>query len=484
MPFPLAKEIYREQRERLASTMREAFPADSTRHAALLMAGAEVPINSTDCNYLFVQESYFNYAFGLEMPDAMGAVLSSGEGIIFIPRLPEDFATWMGALPTPDSVCAQTGADEVHYVDELAAVLAAKGVHVLEVLQGQNSDSGLAVLEASVPPAWLAQGGTVAGAWLYHALSTQRCYKTAREAEVLRYVCRASSVAHVEVMRTCRPGMSQHQLESTFLHHAYYHGGCRKVSYTCICATGHHGATLHYPQNDAPVVDGQMALLDMGGNYHGYAADITCSFPVNGRFTPTQRVIYDAVLEAHDRVLRAVRPGVSWVDMHRLAIRTTCEHLIRADVLRGDVDTLMEKEVMQFFQPHGLGHLLGLDVHDVGGYLADCPARPTQKDCCKLRTARVLDKGFYVTIEPGCYFNHVLLTKALADPQYACHLNEEKIRGTYWNFGGVRIESDVLITEDGAINFTLVPRTVEEIEATMAGQAFHKEVETYKNVVQ
>ncbi|CCW69437.1 unnamed protein product [Phytomonas sp. Hart1] len=474
-PFPINLEMYRQQRQRLSKSLREHYTKGG--HAALLKASSEVPINSTDCNYLFVQESYFNYLFGIDMPDAYGAVLTDGTGIIFIPRLPAQYATWMGPLPTPALVKQSTAVDEVHYVDEMAKVLHDKDVHTVEVLKGVNSDSGLAVLTASSPCPEL----EVEDAWLFTRLSNQRALKTPLEVEVLKYVCKVSSDAHIKVMQMCRPTISQHNLESTFLHEVYSKGGCRRVSYTCICATGHYGSILHYPHNDKPIEDGSMALLDMGGNYRGYAADITCSFPVNGRFSEPQKAIYNAVLEAHDRVLRAIKPGVSWVYLHQLAIRTTCTHLVQIGLLRGDVDELMEKEVMQYFQPHGLGHLLGLDVHDVGSYLEDCPPRPTRKDCCRLRTARVLEAGLYITVEPGCYFNEALMQELLSNDALKFLVNEDKLN-EYRDFGGVRIESDVLVTENGAVNYTCVPRTVDEIESTMAGKPFSKNIEVYYNI--
>ncbi|KAG5491113.1 hypothetical protein JIQ42_01008 [Leishmania sp. Namibia] len=474
-PFPISMRMYREQRERLAASLQQAFPKGG--HAAVLQAASEVPVNSTDCNYLFVQESYFYYLFGAEMPDAYGAVLTNGKGIMFIPRLPADYATWMGPLPTLLGVKAELEMDEVHYVDEMEEVLTSHGVHTAEVLKGTNTDSGLEVLQARLPEGTRLRKSTD---FLYCALSSQRCYKTALEADVLRYVCKVSSDAHVKVMQIAKPGMSQHHLESTFLHDVYYNGGCRRVSYTCICATGCHGATLHYPDNNCAIEDGTMALLDMGGNYRGYAADITCSFPVNGKFTEAQKVIYNAVLDAHDKVMHTVKPGVLWVDMHLLAIRTICTHLVAAGILKGDIDTLMAKEIMQYFQPHGLGHLIGMDVHDVGGYMKGCPERPAKKDCCRLRTARAIEEGLYMTIEPGCYFNAALIEMAKANPEVKEHLNLEKIE-VYAHFGGVRIESDVLVTKDGLVNYTLVPRTVEEIESTMAGAPFAKEVEVYHN---
>lgn len=474
-PFPISMKMYREQRERLGASLHAAFPEGG--HAAVLQAASEVPITSTDCNYLFVQESYFYYLFGIEMPDAFGAVLDNGKGVLFIPRLPADFATWMGPLPTPDGVKAQLEMDEVHYADEMDQVLASHGVHTAEVLKGTNADSGLEVLQAKLPDGTALKKST---GYLYRALSSQRAYKTALEAEVLKYVCRVSSEAHIKVMQIAKPGMSQHHFESTFLHEVYYHGGCRRASYTCICATGHHGATLHYPDNNCPVEDGTMALLDMGGNYRGYAADITCSFPVNGKFNESQKIIYNAVLDAHDKVMHAMKPGVQWVDMHLLAIRTTCAHLIAAGLFKGDIETLMQKEIMQYFQPHGLGHLIGIDVHDVGGYMEGCPERPTKKDCCRLRTARAIEEGLYITIEPGFYFNAALLQIAQANPDIKEHLNMDKI-AEFAQFGGVRIESDVLVTKDGVVNYTVVPRTVEEIERTMAGEAFSKAAEVYHN---
>lgn len=478
-PFQISNAMFREQRNRLGERLRADRPPG---HAAFFQASAEIPINSTDCNYLFVQESYFYYLFGSELPDTFGLVLSNGRGILFIPRLPEDYATWMGTLPTPDSMKALLEVDEVYYVDEMSNVFRSHDIETVEVLHGVNSDSGLQVKTAEFPSVFHDSNTIcVSDSWLFNTLSYQRCIKSNMEADVLRYVCKVSSDAHVTVMQNCKPGMSQYQLESRFLHEVYSNGGCRRVSYTCICATGHHGATLHYPNNDALVENGTMALLDMGGNYKGYAADITCSFPVNGKFTEDQKIIYTAVLDAHNRVLRKMKPGVSWVDMHLLALSTMCEHLVQHQILIGSVEELMKKKIMKYFQPHGLGHLLGLDVHDVGGYMDGAPPRPSDPDCTRLRTARILESGYYITVEPGCYFNQVLLTNLFHDSEFKGCYNEERIKKDFWDFGGVRIESDVLVTPTGIINFTTVPRTVEEIERTMRGEPFQKEVEQFNN---
>lgn len=480
--IPVDFVLHKEQRVRLGATL----PAGA---AALLQGGKELPLNDTDVNYLFRQESYFRYLFGLNEPDLFGVVEGgTGNSILFIPRLPESYAVWLGTLPTPESVKEHSGVDEVLFVDEMAAWLKAKAYATIHVLAGTNSDSGLKALTASFEG--IEEFKNVSSDSLYTTIAKQRVYKTDREAAVLRRVCKISSIAHVAVMQGCKPGMSQHQLEASFLHHVYFHGGCRFVSYTCICATGGCGATLHYPNNDRPVKDGEMALLDMGAEYNGYASDITCSYPTNGKFTREQAFVYNAVLDAQRAVIKAMRPGVSWVDMHLLAQRTMLLALLKEGLVKWDgalesedaLRALEATQIMYTFMPHGLGHLVGLDVHDVGGYLpgdASVPTRPVAQSCCRLRTARVLEPRTYITVEPGLYFNHALLEKAFADATLAPLLDEKRIRAEFWGFGGVRIEDDVMVTENGCVNYTCCPRTVEEIEATMRGEKWDSEPAVY-----
>lgn len=225
----------------------------------------------------------------------------------------------------------------------------------------------------------------------------------------------------------------------------------------------------------------------MGAAYCGYTADITCSFPANGKFSTDQRVVYTAVLRASKAVLGAARPGVSWVDMHLLANRVMLAALLEAEFLQGDIDAMMAAGLACVFQPHGLGHLLGVDVHDVGGYLHDTPPRPEAPGPNKLRTARVLRTGMVLTVEPGCYFVDKLLDAALADPDKARFLvfsAIERLRG----FGGVRIEDDVLITDDGCVNLsTGVPREIADVEEMMArGQRpldMDKEADAYIAII-
>ncbi|GMF40767.1 unnamed protein product [Phytophthora lilii] len=258
--------------------------------------------------------------------------------------------------------------------------------------------------------------------------------------------------------------------ESDFLHYVYSNGGARFHAYTCICGSGHNASAQHYGHAGAPndklLEDGDLFLNDMGGELHGYASDITCTFPVNGVFSPDQRMLYEGVLKAHDTVMAAIKPGENWVDMHILANRVMTEHMLQHGLLQnGTVDDMMEHEVSSYFTPCGLGHLMGLDVHDVGGFPAG-HVRSTKRSLQKLRCVRKLEKNMVITVEPGWYFIEAQLRIALADPTISSFINLDvlaRFRGT----GGVRIESDVVVTATGVENMTQVPRTVKEIEATM-----------------
>uniref|UniRef100_A0A1I7YBA8 Peptidase_M24 domain-containing protein n=1 Tax=Steinernema glaseri TaxID=37863 RepID=A0A1I7YBA8_9BILA len=277
--------------------------------------------------------------------------------------------------------------------------------------------------------------------------------------------------AHIDVMKSIKSDMYEYQGESVFRHHSYFHGGCRHLAYTCIAASGENGSILHYGHANAPnnrlLKDGDMCLFDMGPEYNCYASDVTCSFPVNGKFTEKQKIVYNAVLKANKAVFEAAKPGVRWSDMHLLSEKVILTDLAAAGIVKGDVDDMVAKRLGAVFQPHGLGHFIGLDVHDVGGYLGDALPRFKLPGLRSLRTTRTLQERMVITIEPGCYFIDGLLNKALDDPELSEFLVPEKI-AEYRGFGGVRIEDVVCIWENGNENLSKdVPRTIEEIEETM-----------------
>ncbi|KAJ8983068.1 hypothetical protein NQ317_007110 [Molorchus minor] len=437
----------------------------------LLQGGTELPFYDTDTTYVFRQESYFTWCFGVTEAGCYGAIdVLSGESILFFPRFPEDYAVWMGPLVSLADFKTKYGVTRVYYVDELDGVLQKLNRDSLLTLRGVNTDSGFAAKEATFSGI---EKYNVDNATLFPVIADLRVHKTKYELEVLKYVIEVSSAAHRHVMRITKKGMYEYQCESEFLNYCYKIGGCRHVSYTCICGSGTNGAILHYGHagcpNDYPLRAGILCLFDMGANYFGYAADITVTFPVDGRFSQDQRLIYEAVLAANLAVFKAGKPGVSWSDMHLLANRVLLEQLKKGGLLKGSVNEMMQANLGAVFQPHGLGHFMGLDVHDVGGYLPGYPERLDRPGLKSLRTARVLEENMVLTIEPGCYFIDPLLNKALTSPEQSKFLVPEVIE-RFRGFGGVRIEDDVLVTKNGIVNLTKVPRTVEEIENWIAGK--------------
>lgn len=468
--------LFEENRKRLADALRNnsSTPQNSV---VLLQAGGEQGVcegDSSDVGPVFRQESFFHWAFGVLEPDYYGAVeVASGRSILFMPKLPEEYAIWMGAIKSPNDIKIMYGVDEVYYVDDMKNFLSAMvsgGKPTLLTLLGTNTDSGKTTRTAAFDGISEFQTDSKV---LHPIISELRVIKTEEELKVLRYVSGVSSAAHMQVMRHIKPGMKEYQCESKFLHEVYHNGGCRNVSYTCICGTGRSGSVLHYGHANAPndqtVKDGDIVLFDMGAEYYCFCSDITCSYPANGKFTERQKVIYNAVLRANQEVTAALKPGVCWVAMHKLANRITLEELVKAGILKGDVEEMMEVNLAgRVFQPHGLGHFMGLDVHDVGGYLEGHPGRQKGLGLKNLRTARTLKENMVVTVEPGCYFIDHVLDYALKDPEIGKFFVPEKIE-EYRGFGGVRIEDDIIITKNGSELMSIVPRTVEDIEMWMAG---------------
>jgi len=209
-----------------------------------------------------------------------------------------------------------------------------------------------------------------------------------------------------------------------------------------------------------------MVLLDMGVEYHCYASDITRSFPISGKFTPEQKDIWETVMDAKNACFAIIQPGVKWENVHRAAERSIVSSLITRGYLRGDIDEMLQHHVAALFMPHGVGHLLGIDTHDVGGYPRGT-ARIQLPGLKCLRTTRILQPGMVMTVEPGCYFISCLLLPAFSDPKYAPYLVEEKLRSLL-SFGGVRIEDNIVIRENGFENLSTGPQTAQEIEDIMA----------------
>ncbi|CAG0903619.1 unnamed protein product [Cyprideis torosa] len=343
------------------------------------------------------------------------------------------------------------------------------GAQKLLLLQGMNEDSKIKIQHPTFADL---KGLMVDTEALHLSMCELRVRKTQEEIRLMRHVSTISTKAHVAVMKQCLPGMMEYQLEALFKYYCMFYGGDRFLAYSAICACAEdNSATLHYHQNSDRLVDGGLCLLDMGCEYFGYVSDITNTFPVNGKFTDKQRGIYLAVKAANEAVQQAAKPGVTYLEMHILANRVLLEELVKLDIVRGNVDEMMEVNLAGYFQPHGLGHMIGYDVHDVGGYTKVTPSRPPKGYGLKnLRTARCLEPGMCITIEPGCYFVDALLDEALDNPDLYKFLNPE-VLNSYRGFGGVRIEDCVLITETGVELLSKLPREPEQIELMMAEAA-------------
>ncbi|XP_003467255.1 xaa-Pro dipeptidase isoform X1 [Cavia porcellus] len=466
LQVPLA--LFALNRQRLCERLRKntAVQAGSV---VVLQGGEETQRYCTDTSIIFRQESFFHWAFGVLESGFYGTIdVDTGTSTLFIPRLPDSYATWMGKIHSKEHFKNKYAVDDVQYTDEIASVLASRNPSVLLTLRGVNTDSGSVCKEASFEGI---SKFNVNNTILHPEIVECRVIKTDMELEVLRYTNRISSEAHKEVMKAVKVGMKEYEMESLFQHYCYSRGGMRHNSYTCICCSGENAAVLHYGHagapNDRTIQDGDMCLFDMGGEYYCFASDITCSFPANGKFTEDQKAIYEAVLRSCRAVMNAMKPGVWWPDMHRLANRIHLEELTRIGILSGSVDAMVQAHMGAVFMPHGLGHLMGLDVHDVGGY-PEGVERIDEPGLRSLRTARQLEPGMVLTVEPGIYFIDHLLDEALADQAQACFFNREVLQ-RFRGFGGVRIEEDVVVTDSGVELLTCVPRTVEEIEACMAG---------------
>lgn len=453
-------------RQRLLARFKT--PDVPSRSIILLQGKNQESRDNTDNETLLQQESNFHYLFGVNEGGLYGILhVEEGKSVLFIPRLPLSYTIWLGKILTCDEVREKYGVDEVHYVDQMRAYIDEYSPNLIYTCRGKNTDSG-----EILPPAHYEgmDEHRVDHGRLWSEISECRIIKTKEELDIMRYVNKISSEAHIDVMKAVKPGMYEYQLESLFNHLTYSRGGCRYSAYIPICASGPNCAILHYGHagcpNDRKIEDGDMLLFDMGAAYHFYASDITRSFPVNGKFTQKQRDMYEVVKEAVNACVEIIRPGVNWEHVHRVADRAIVKSLLKRGYLKGDLDEMVKAHVGGLFMPHGVGHLIGVDVHDIGGYPRGM-TRVMEPGLKSLRTRRDLAAGMVLTVEPGCYFIPTLLLPAFEDEKHKKFLVEDKLREMIGT-GGVRLEDSFLVTEDGCEKLGFGPSSVDEIEAIMA----------------
>jgi len=408
----------------------------------------------SDYEPYFRQDSCFYWLTGINAPDcALYIDIATGLTILFFPKIDDVMVIWAGPQPSLEDAKAQYGFTEAMFTEELPQFLAkAKPTKI-------HSFPDTCLLKDSGFPVDLKE--------LIDVVGELRQIKDKDEIELIQYACDVNSDSFKKAMKAVKPGMYQFNMESILVKNFIDHY-CRIESFQTICCSGELCSILHYHDNDKQIKDGEFILLDAGCEYSLYAADNTRTFPANGKFNEDQRLIYQAVLDASNAVFKAAKPGAYWPEIGLLSAKVMAESLIKAGLfVNGTVDEIINSGTMAVFYPHGLGHGMGLDVHEILGWPRGLQ-RPAMYHAKAVRMGRTLQPGYVVTVEPGCYFIKPLYEAAFKNPEQAKYINREACERFRKSVGGVRIEDDILITEEGCKNLSHIPREIADIEAFMA----------------
>ena len=424
---------------------RQALLAHMQPGSAALIFAAPEATRSNDSEYPYRQSSDFWYFTGFNEPEAVLVLIKSDDthnhSVLFNRVRDLTAEIWFGRRLGQDAAPEKLGVERAlafsEINDQLYQLL--NGLDVVYHAQGEYAYADELVFAALDKLRKGSRQNLSAPASLTDwrpIVHEMRLFKSPEELDVMRRAGEISALAHTRAMEKCRPGMFEYQLEGEILHEFNRHGA-RFPSYNTIVGGGENGCILHYTENESELRDGDLVLIDAGCEYRGYAGDITRTFPVNGKFSPAQRAVYDIVLESLETALTLFRPGTSIQDVTGSVIRIMVNGLVKLGILKGDVEELIADNAHRAFFMHGLSHWLGLDVHDVGGYGPD--------------RSRTLEPGMVLTVEPGLY----IAPDADVPAEY---------RGI-----GIRIEDDIVITENGNENLTAsVVKKADEIEALMA----------------
>ncbi|HLP98087.1 MAG TPA: Xaa-Pro aminopeptidase [Sideroxyarcus sp.] len=426
--------LHAERRKRLQSKMQ--------RGIAVVPTAPEVARNA-DTHYDYRHDSHFYYLSGFAEPEAV-LVLVAGDqmqSILFCREKDAEREVWDGFRYGPDAAAEKFGFDAAYPIaqldEKLAELMGNQPVLFYPLGADTGWDARLLKLRETVKAK--SRQGIRAPAELRDVrdlLNEMRLFKDEHEQDIMRRAAAISCDAHRRAMRFTRPGQFEYQVEAELLHEFCRHGA-RHPAYTSIVAGGANACTLHYVGNDARLNDGELLLIDAGCELEGYASDITRTFPVNGRFSPVQRDVYEMVLAAQAAAISAAKPGNLWNAPHEAALRVLAQGFIDLKLCQGSVEAVLESESYKQFYMHRTGHWLGMDVHDVGEYKIDGQWRPLQA-------------GMTLTVEPGCYIRP-----------------SDSVPKALWNIG-IRIEDDVLITAKGNEVLTqAAPKTVQQIEEVM-----------------
>ena len=424
---------------------RRAIMDEMGEGSIAILPAAPVRIRNRDVEYPYRQDSDFFYVTGFEEPESVAVLVPKrkrGEFILFCRERDPEMEQWNGTRSGLEGACADFGADDAFPIGDIDDILPGLLENQSRVYyaMGYYSDFDQRMIGWVNRVRTRSKAGVTSPAEfvaLDNILHEMRLFKSRAEMKAMTRAVEISSEAHIRAMSMCRPGMTEYQIEAE-LSYAFQRAGSRRPAYPSIVAGGANACVLHYVENDDALRDGDLLLIDAGAEYEYYASDITRTFPVNGRFSKTQRALYEVVLEAQEAAIEQVQPGNHWNEPHEAAVEVLTEGLIALGLIKGRAATVIKKGRYRKFYVHRTGHWLGMDVHDVGDYKIG-------------GEWRVLEPGMVMTVEPGLYVS----------------AGDKQIARKWWNTG-VRIEDDVLVTAKGNKVLTaVVPKSIDEIEATV-----------------
>ena len=410
-----------------------------------IVPSAPERIRNNDAHYPYRQDSDLIYLSGFEEPESVLVMVpgrEAAESILFCRERDRSREQWDGPRLGPEQAPAELLVDDAFPIADIDDILPGliEGRERVYYHFGRDSEFDLKVLgwinrvRAQVRRGARAPHEIIALGFLLHEL---RLFKSRGEMTLMRRAATIAAEAHTRVMGMCRPGMTEFEIEAEILH--TFRSGRAVAAYEPIVGAGANACILHYRANQSELRDGDLLLVDAGAEYQYYASDITRTIPINGRFSPEQRAIYQAVLDAQKAAIAVATPGNHWNDIHDAAVRTIVQGLIKLELLKGSLAKNLKDEKYKNFYMHKTGHWIGLDVHDVGDYRID-------------GESRLIEPGMVMTVEPGIYI--------------AVDAKEVPAR---WRGIGVRIEDDILVTRNGPQVITDgVVKEIDEIESAMA----------------
>jgi Xaa-Pro aminopeptidase len=429
------------------STHRANFFDKMKPNSIAFFGAASQVTRSNDTEYAFCQNKHFYYLTGFNEPDALLLLLKTDnnqQAILFSLAKDKSHEVWHGRRVGQQKACQHYNVDQSFVLEQLPSLLPdyLNGLSQVYFCFDNNAMSqqvftGLSLLRATV------RQGTKVPEVLIDAsplINELRLIKSANEIELMRQVNYISGLAHQRAMQNAAVGKFEYQIESELLHEFSRHGA-RHPAYASIVAGGDNANILHYTDNDATLQDNDLLLIDAGGELSGYAADITRTFPINGKFSTPQKLLYQLILDTQLTVISAIKPGITFIKLNEIANECLTQGLLDLAILSGDLSQLLLDKACKKYFIHGLGHWLGLDVHDVGDYHIN----ENRQQC------REFVAGMVLTIEPGLYM-----------PNDDYELDEK------WRGIGIRIEDNIVVTQQGHENLTVnSPRTISDIEALM-----------------